>query len=181
MKDIPGFPNYAITRDGRVWSKPKKGHKGKWLRACINSAGYPLVTLRRDKKSHNKHIHELVLGVFIGPCPVGMECRHLDDNKKNHDLKNLCWGTHSDNAKDMVKNGNCNVINLNKGVYGERHPSSKLKDRQRRTIIYEYLTGLFTQQKLAKLYSVNPRTIWLLVNGKTWPFVNAVLVRKGTK
>lgn len=24
VKEIPGFPDYAVSKDGEVWSKPKK-------------------------------------------------------------------------------------------------------------------------------------------------------------
>lgn len=37
LKTIPRFPNYAITRDGRVWSKPRinavgNNLQGQWLK-----------------------------------------------------------------------------------------------------------------------------------------------------
>lgn len=80
LKTIPGFPNYSITKDGRVWSIPRKdrhgGHrKGKWLKSCTAGGGYNYVKL---DTTITKRVNRLVLETFIGPCPDGMECRHLN-------------------------------------------------------------------------------------------------------
>jgi len=45
------------------------------------------------------------LKAFIGPCPIGMECRHLDGNKLNSRLDNLCWGTKLENTADRNHHG----------------------------------------------------------------------------
>jgi hypothetical protein len=42
-------------------------------------------------------IHRLVLLVFIGECPEGMECDHIDRNKANNHIDNLRWVTKYEN------------------------------------------------------------------------------------
>jgi hypothetical protein len=53
-------------------------------------------------------IHQLVMRAFVGPCPAGMEVRHLDSNPANNTLPNLAYGTRKENARDRVLNGTDN-------------------------------------------------------------------------
>lgn len=53
-------------------------------------------------------IHQLVMRAFVGPCPEGMETRHLDSNPRNNALANLAYGTRKENARDRVENGTDN-------------------------------------------------------------------------
>lgn len=170
MKQIPGFPNYSVTKDGRVWSKCSQ----KWLSSFKNSRSYLHVNLcNRGRKMCA--IHRLVLEAFIGPCPKGMECRHLDGDKQNNKLDNLKWGTHSENQQDAVKHGTHYTL----GRCGEQHPQSKLSNRDRRLIIYQYSTGLFSYSELGRIYNIGRRTISRLVNGKLWPFVDTRKILAG--
>jgi hypothetical protein len=72
------------------------------LRRSIDGRGYMLVSLGFNKK---RAVHTLVLEAFVCPRPKGMQCRHLDDNKKNPRLENLCWGTPKENLADQYRNG----------------------------------------------------------------------------
>lgn len=51
-------------------------------------------------------VHHIVLTTFVGPCPEGLECRHLDGVKTNCRLSNLAWGTVTENAEDRKKHRN---------------------------------------------------------------------------
>ena len=155
MKQIKGFPDYLITDSGRVWSN----RSYKELKPDI-STGYLRVTLYKDNKITRKSIHRLVLETFVGPCPPGMECRHLDGNPKNDKLENLRWGTKKENAADTIKHG--------KQICGEAHHSSKLTEQKVRRIVYRHKSGLFTYRKIAKIYGVNFATAYNIVNKKIW-------------
>lgn len=52
-----------------------------------------------------RQVHQLVMLAFVGPCPPGMEVRHLDSNPRNNVLANLAYGTRAENARDRVLNG----------------------------------------------------------------------------
>ena len=41
-----------------------------------------------------------------------------------------------------------------------------------------YRNKPFTQVALAKQYNISQYAVWSLVNGKQWPFINAVTIRK---
>lgn len=101
MIQINNFSNYHITKEGKVWSSSNtRYHKPKWLKNILGKHGYLYVNLRKNGKRYVKYIHRLLLEHFVIPCPDGMECRHLDNNKLNNSLNNLCWGTHSRNKHD---------------------------------------------------------------------------------
>lgn len=65
-----------------------------------------MVGFCKDYQSTRIRVHAVVLNAFVGPRPDGMVCRHLDDDKTNNALSNLCWGTPRENQLDVVRNGN---------------------------------------------------------------------------
>jgi DNA-binding transcriptional MerR regulator len=95
-KPCPGYPGYEVSDLGNVRS-PKQ-----ILSPAIGSHGYLQVQLRRKNV---RTVHSLVLEAHVGPCPVGMESRHSDGDKKNCRLDNLCWGTPKQNGKDKIRHG----------------------------------------------------------------------------
>jgi hypothetical protein len=108
-KPIPSFPGYRIGSDGTVWSCFDSRHEmtGEWRRigGSPNRDGYPRAVLSRGGRKHQFAVHRLVLQAFIGPCPPGEECRHLDGNPGNAALSNLVWGTHRENEQDKLRHG----------------------------------------------------------------------------
>lgn len=101
MIQINDFPNYYITKKGKIWSSVNtRYHKPKWLKNILGKHGYLYVNLTKNNKRYVKYIHRLLLEHFVNSCPNGMECRHLDNNKLNNFLGNLCWGTRSENQHD---------------------------------------------------------------------------------
>ena len=100
LSSIPGFPGYTIVRDGRVWS-----HKtSKILKPSkISKYGHLCIALCNNGKMHRRLVHRLVLETFVGPCPDGLECRHLDGNPANNRVENLRWGTRIENIRDQSR------------------------------------------------------------------------------
>ena len=99
-KPIPGYPNYLVGTDGSVISE----HTGK-LKEPQQAGIYVRYGISRDGKQHWLFAHRLVLLAFRGPCPPGMQSRHLDGNGKNNELSNLCWGTPKQNRADQKIHG----------------------------------------------------------------------------
>jgi hypothetical protein len=99
---VVGFPDYQVSDLGRVYSHVSK----KYLRPGVASHGYPTVALGRG---NTRTVHSLVAEAFIGPCPVGQEVRHGDDNRKNPRLDNLEYGTRKQNVADMFRRGRYSV------------------------------------------------------------------------
>ena len=145
MRDIPGYPGYKITKDGTVYSKRFKNRP---MKPSPSSDGYLGINLRKQGKYFRHLVHRLVLTVFTGPCPEGMECRHLNGNNNDNRLSNLKWGTKAENTLD-----------------GARHGSFKLTKANVEYIRILYRRG-HTQQQLAEKYNVTPSNISRIVNNK---------------
>jgi len=152
---ISEFSNYSITKSGKVWSS----YTNKWLKTHRHRDGYLLVSLSHKGKHYHRSIHRLLLQTFVGSCPEGMECRHLDDNNQNNKLSNLKWGTHKDNMQDTVKHRGRNGGNL------------KLSESDVRMIIYMWRTELFTQTEIANIYGVTLSCINHIIDGRTWKHI----------
>ena len=166
LKQIPEFPEYDVSTSGQIWSR----RKNRWMRQIPNPEGYKMVTLYGPNGRKGKSVHRLVLEVHSGPCPEGMQCRHLDGDKANNNISNLRWGTGVENMQDRIKHGS----NPSLGAFGEKGMASKISDQDRRMIIYEYSTGLFTQEEIAQNYGIHRTTVSLLMTGKCYPFCKAV-------
>jgi len=95
-KTLPEYPNYIITRDGKVYNSQTK----RYLTIKNNVNGYPGVVLSRtDKTRKNIYIHRLIALLYIenpNNCP---EINHIDFDKTNNNIENLEWISKSDNIK----------------------------------------------------------------------------------
>lgn len=158
MKSIPGFPNYFITKDGRVWSNPQilpdgRCWKGRWIKFGLVNGYFQVGLFDKSKQPHrfNKMVHRLVLDTYVGPCPPNMQCRHLDGNPKNNHLSNLLWGTHAENEKDKV-----------------RHGKTKLTKEKVKIIHYLRNIAKFSLDDIAWQFDVCRATICMVVNNKIW-------------
>lgn len=89
-------------RDGRV-----QRHKGKLLKGSMNNLPqrHLSVNLTRRARQTTKYVHSLVMEAFIGPRPEGMEVCHNNGVAEDNRLKNLRYGTKSENAYDKVRHG----------------------------------------------------------------------------
>lgn len=160
MKTIPSFPQYLVTNKGRIWST----HIDKFLK--VNRVGaksktyYQAVVLYKNGKRCQRKIHHLVLETFVGFRPRGMQCRHLNGDPSDNRLENLKWGTHSENQQDSVRHGT--HVNNN----GERNGMSKLSNAEVREVISLCKARVYTQNEIAKLYSVARWTINTINTGK---------------
>lgn len=118
-RPIAGFPAYRVGNDGSIWScwkcvGNKSGARGvhyiltnEWrlLRQARSAQGYRSVVLSHKPRNRTALVHRLVLETFVGPCPDGQQCRHLNDIQNDNRLANLCWGTPKENAGDRRRNG----------------------------------------------------------------------------
>lgn len=168
MKQIPNYPGYYATKDGRIWSGENKSNhkKGKFLKPDL-VRGYFQVVLYRSGERYRRKVHQLILETFIGFCPANMECCHNNGNPKDNRLDNLRWDTRSNNAKDAVKHGTSAPLHYN----GENSSSSKLKESDVRMIIYMWRTGEFMQKEIAKIYNISKAQIERIVNRKNWKHI----------
>lgn len=105
---IPGYSNYRIHESGRVQSCKRSLNYVDWfdLKIRYDKQGYAMVSMTADDGTlWQPLVHRLVLLAFVGPCPEGMETRHLDGVRSHNWKDNLCYGTPLENAKDKKTHG----------------------------------------------------------------------------
>src|ERR1022692_1435720 len=96
---------YDVSDLGRVRSLPRRNCRGTVLRPTLTKLGYLRVEPCADGSGRKVMVHVLVAAAFHGPCPPGLEVRHLDGNSQNNAASNLAYGTASENCLDMVQHG----------------------------------------------------------------------------
>jgi hypothetical protein len=127
-RDIPGYEGlYQVSNTGKVKTLARSWKSGRGLIRYIVEAekiqtpdkdGYPRITLNKEGKKTRGRVHQLVCLAFYGPCPVGLQIRHLDHTKTNNVLTNLLYGTEQENAQD--RQNNPNYVHP-RGMRGKKH------------------------------------------------------------
>jgi hypothetical protein len=154
-RNVPGYPNYQVSRDGQVRSLTR--HKP--LAQAENKRGYHLVNLYRDGRPKNFLVHRLVAAAFLAVIPEGWEVNHKDGNKHNNHLENLEIVTPEQNRLHAKRHG---LIRR-----GERNPRAKLTESQVRDIRRRRAEGE-SVTLLARRYEVCERAVYLICRRETW-------------
>ena len=152
MKDIQNFKGiYAVTKEGKVWSYPKRGkgrvHNGMYIKPSLAGGGYELIALsgsRVTTSNRNHFVHRLVAQTYLANPNDKEQVNHKDGNKLNNDISNLEWVTCSENS-------------IHAHATGLRKPRI-LTDKQVHNAYERYINGE-TQTKIAKEYNVCPSLI----------------------
>jgi hypothetical protein len=86
LRPIPGFPNYGVSDEGRVWNYRRQ----KWLKDRRTAKGrVEVILVDQAGRRRSCLVHRLVLLTFVGPCPAGMEgCHDPDHDPSNNRLSN---------------------------------------------------------------------------------------------
>ncbi len=164
-RPIDGLPGYWVGDDGTVWSTHARGYRGGirndvWLPlAFFYTAGSRYRRIRLNYRPSNRYVHRLVLEAFVGPCPVGMQCRHLDGDPHNNRINNLCWGTPDENHVDKVRHGTSPV--------GERNPLARLTAGEVLDIRRQASAGV-THRRIAAQYGVHRSTVGQIARRTNW-------------
>jgi len=149
--EVPGFLGYFVSEDGSI-----RGPR-RVLCPMRNEGGYLYVIAHRRKL----FVHKAVLLAFVGPCPPGEQCRHLDGDQLNCRRDNLEWGTPLKNADDKRRHGTQPT--------GERSGTAKLTELQVREI--RLRVGGETLRALAVEYGVSHTAIRRAAIGAKWRHV----------
>jgi hypothetical protein len=165
---IERFPGYRIGSDGTVWScwtnSGRQTDRWRQLKFRLGRCDYPTVNIKDAAagKEVAIHVHRLVLEAFVGPCPDGMECRHLDGSRTNNNVANLCWGTKKENCADTIRHGR---TRRGDGVNHSRLHAEQVVE------IRAAWAGGASFHGLARRYGVTRRAIQMICKRLSWNHV----------
>ncbi len=162
FREIPDFPGYCVGDDGSVWTrKNTHGQLGSvWKRRKpYRNAGYPAVRLCIKGKCTFRLVHVLVMTLFVGERPEGMEVCHQNGDPTDARLVNLRWDTHSGNTEDARRHGTMYM--------GSRHHLARLTEDGVREIRRRFAAGE-SCKKLAHDNGVSRTTIERIVKRIMW-------------
>lgn len=109
--DIPGYPDYEVSDAGDVRSKSRLSYNGHgWFlrEGCMlaqspTPKGYMNVGLYLHGRYKRHQVHRLVALAFFGPSEL--QVRHRNGQPGDNRLKNLAYGTGSENQQDSLAHG----------------------------------------------------------------------------
>jgi hypothetical protein len=101
----------------------------------------------------------MVLEAFVGPCPPGMECRHLNGVPFDNRVENLTWGTASENLADRKRHDPGVMV-------GERNAHAKLRASD--VIAIRAALRSVTSKALAMRYGVSIAAIQAIKKRRSW-------------
>lgn len=156
--NIPDFPYYHITTEGRLYSCKRRGiwHERK---SSISNTGRVRFRMKDSKgKYWWKSASRLVAEVYI-PNPHNYPVvMHLDNNPLNNSKGNLKWGTQSDNIQQAYDEHRAKAPQVLRNI-GELHAYSKISNEIRYILVDLYLTYKVPIPKLSKIFGISKRHI----------------------
>ena len=147
-KIIEDYPMYEVSNLGKV----RKISSGQLLKQCLDSKGYPSVSINDGKKFTRKVVHRFVAMAFM-PNPENKPCiDHIDTNKTNNIVvfnndgsidstrTNLRWVTYKENTRNPIS-------------FGKMMNALKDKDFLKRRVFAKVGKGGKTAPKRVFMYS----------------------------
>lgn len=167
-KPVVGYEGvYEVSNMGRVVSYARCNPH--LLALGGNRRGYPVATLAKQGRMHSYLVHRLVLEAFVGPRGEGYECRHLNGNRKDNNLANICWGTPAENLADKIAHGGV--------THGERNGRAILTAEIVASVRMRSLAGT-TAAAMARELGVSRTAVERVIRGTTW---KCVLIESATR
>lgn len=158
MAWIDRFPQYEFHEEGFVISYVKSSPR---VMKPIKMGQYVGLQLKRsDGHTEKAYLHRLICEAFYGPCPGGMECRHLDGDRGNNRASNLAWGSKMENENDRRIHKTTSK--------GEKNPMAKLsREKVNKMRQCRHQTG-YSYKAIGDKFGVSAMTAFRAVTGQSW-------------
>lgn len=107
-KDIPGWEEYyQASTSGRIKSISHSSSSGKMLknrilRQTFRGKGYLQVRLYKNGISYSYHVARLVLMTFVPNSTNKPTVDHINNDKMDNRVDNLCWATYHENMMNPI-------------------------------------------------------------------------------
>lgn len=123
---------YRVTPEG-ILLNPQKKEIG-----SFDKHGYKKFTLQVDQKCFMIYAHRLQAYQIYGDeiYQEGMHCRHLDSDKTNNSLRNICLGTAKENFNDRNRDDVMKVV-LYATSFTKKHDYKEIKEYYNKTKSYK--------------------------------------------
>jgi HNH endonuclease/NUMOD4 motif len=165
-RSVPGYEGcYEATDDGRIWSIPRGGRRGRFLKPSFLPGGYPFVVLSKNGITETLTVHVIVATAFHGKCPSGKQARHWDGNPVNNVPSNVFWGTPLENAQDRIRHG------TQAYVQGDNHGKAILTEEIVRQLRAMHRVAKLNYKQLAPQLGISPNALSQAIRGLTWKHV----------
>ncbi len=138
-----------ITKEGKVYVNEVE------KKQSTHSAGYKLVWVNNKLN----YIHRLVAEKYIPNPENKPQVNHINGIKHDNRVENLEWVDSKGNRRHAIETGL-----WGKNILDKR----KLNDKQVKEIRIKYIPKKYTYKTLAKEYNVDYKTIWDVVNNKSY-------------
>lgn len=100
-EELIDWNEYPCGANGQMYSHAKK----RMLKGNVAKNGYVEVLLKCiDGKRRKFQWHRVIYVYFNGAIPEGMQVNHIDENKQNNTLNNLCLLTPKQNCNYATRN-----------------------------------------------------------------------------
>jgi hypothetical protein len=157
-KQLAEYRDYAVSNCGYVM-RLTDGLRYKAMQIVIpvmTAVGYLAINVYPQRKL--VYIHRLVAETFLGDCPGGYECHHIDGDKTNNKVENLEWVSKKEHLEENL---------LESSHKGSGNPMSKLTEDDVDSI-KQLLQEGFPGRTIAKLYGISSATVSMLKHNKRW-------------
>ena len=171
-RTIERFLGYRFGSDGSVWSCHRRGHRMLGIlwrqlkQRTYDKYGHRCVGISQDGVGKRILSHRLIAEAFHGPCPEGMQCRHLNGDAWDNRPGNLRWGTSSENSYDTVRHGRCPAQN-GKALKGEMNGRALLSEADVKQIRALRASGMACV-KIALMFGVCRSNVSMIVTRRNW-------------
>lgn len=135
------------------------------LSPYVTKRGYAEVATLQAGKRVKMSVHRLVAQAFCHGYDESLTVNHIDGNKLNNAPENLEWVSLSRNVQHQWETGLADLR-------GEKNPRAKLTSR-RVVYIRRLLANGVTPNTLAVVAGVDPKVIYRIRDGASWPTVTA--------
>ena len=141
---------------------------GKWLVTGrvlkpfdLFKKGYMAATLKAQDRHYKCLVHRLVALRYLPPPPRYMEVDHINGDKLDNRIENLCWATRQENVRRDFECGRVNI-----GANGERHNNAVLTDREALAILRIAALEKLSPVEISECFDIAPSTVHALIRAK---------------